>query len=109
MHFVNVTLPWKLEINSDFQYNLRQKTELFTGNNNVFLWNAYFGRHLLKNDKAIIKIQGYDLLNQNKGYSRSINSNILTERSYQTLRRYFVLAFTWNFSKSAAGTQPAGQ
>jgi hypothetical protein len=107
--FVNVTLPWKLEINSDFQYNLRQKTELFTGNNNVFLWNAYFGRHFLKNDKALLRIQGYDLLNQNKGYSRSINSNILTERSYQTLRRYFVLAFTWNFSKSAAGTQPAGQ
>lgn len=107
--FVNITLPWKLEVNSDFQFNIRQKTDLFTGNNNVFLWNAYFGRHFLKNDKALLRIQGYDILNQNKGYSRSINSNTLTERNYETLRRYFVLAFTWNFSKSAAGTQPAGQ
>ena len=102
--FVNVTLPWKLEINSDFQFSLRQKTDLFTGNNNVFLWNAYFGRHFLKNDKALLRIQDYDILNQNKGYSRSINSNVLTERNYQTLRRYFVLAFTWNFSKTPRHT-----
>ncbi|TKK68350.1 hypothetical protein FC093_11780 [Ilyomonas limi] len=105
----NITLPWKLEINTDLQVNLRQKTPSFTENNNVFLWNAYIGRRLLKNDKAIIKIQGYDILNQNKGYSRSINTNITTERNYETIRRYFVLAFTWNFSKSAMDAQPAAQ
>ncbi len=105
----NVTLPWKLEINSDIQYSLRQKTALFTENNNVFLWNAFIGRYFLKNDKAILKIQGYDMLNQNKGYNRSINSNILTQRTYENIRRYVVLAFTWNFSKSAAGAQPEAQ
>ncbi len=99
----NVTLPGKFEINSDVDYDLRQKTNVFTTNNNVFLWNAYIGRHLLKNDKAIIKITGNDLLNQNKGYDRNISSSTLTERNYQTIRRYFTLAFTWNFSKSAAG------
>ena len=101
--YANVTLPWKLEINSDISYNLRQKTAVFSTNNNVFLWNGYFGKRFLKNDKAIIKIQANDILNQNKGFNRDISSNTITERNYQTIRRYFMLAFTWNFSKTAAG------
>ena len=99
----NVQLPWKMEVNADGNYNLRQKTDVFTTNNNVFLLNAYIGRHLLKNDKAIIKITANDILNQNQGFSRDVRSNTLTERNYQTIRRYFMLAFTWNFTKSAAG------
>ena len=100
----NFTLPWKLELNTDINYSLRQKTAVFSTNNNVFLWNGYFGKRFLKNDKAIIKLQANDILNQNKGFDRNIYSNIVTERSYQTIRRYFMLAFTWNFSKTAAGT-----
>ncbi len=99
----NVSLPWHLVINTDFDYNIRQKTNVFTTNNNVFLWNAYFGRRLLKNDKAIIKITANDILNENKGFTRNINSNTLTQQSYTTLRRYFMLAFTWNFSKTPGG------
>lgn len=101
---VNITLLKKFEINSNVDYNLRQKTDVFTTNNNVFLWNAYIGRRLLKNDKAIIKITANDLLNQNKGYDRNIGSNTQTERNYQIIRRYFTLAFTWNFTKMGAGT-----
>ncbi len=100
----NLVILKKWEVNTDINYDLRQKTDVFTSDNDVFLWNAYIGRRLLKNDKAIIKITANDILNQNKGYSRDVNSNILTERSYQTLRRYFMLAFTWNFSKNPGGT-----
>ena len=105
----NVSLPWHLVINTDFDYNIRQKTNVFTTNNNVFLWNAYFGRRLLKNDKAIIKITANDILNENKGFTRNINSNTLTQQSYTTLRRYFMLAFTWNFSKTPGGTTSSNQ
>ncbi len=103
----NVQLPWKMEVNTDINYNLRQKTNVFTSNNDVFLWNAYIGRKLLKNDKAIIKITANDILNQNKGISRDVSSNTVTQRNYQTIRRYFMLAFTWNFNKSAAGATPS--
>jgi hypothetical protein len=85
----------------------RQRTNLFTGNNNVVLWNAYLGRKLFKNDKGMISIRANDILDQNIGYSRSINSNILSENTYQTLRRYFQLAFTFNFSKNPGGAAPS--
>ncbi len=100
---LNITLPWKFELNSDVDWNLRQKTDLFTNNNNVFLWNGYIGRKFLKNDKAMLRLNTYDILNQNKGFNRYINTNVIRENSYQTLRRYFTLSFVWNFSKTPAG------
>jgi hypothetical protein len=107
-HNLNVTvqLPWKFEINSEVQANLRQKTEVFDKNNNVVLWNGYLGRKLLKNDKAIIKIICHDILNQNQGYNRYINSNVLREDNYETIKRYFLISFVWNFSKNPAASNP---
>lgn len=101
----NYTLPWRLEINTDINAELRQKTSSFDNNNNVVVWNAYLGRKLFKNDKGLISIRGNDLLDQNKGFSRYIGSNVITENSYTTLRRYFTLNFTWNFSKTP-GSMP---
>ena len=95
-----VSLPWKMEVHTEVEATFRQKTELFSGNNNLVIWNAYIGRKLLKNDKAIIKISGNDILNQNRGYSRTINTTVLQEQNYQTISRYFLLSFVWNFSKN---------
>ena len=90
-------LPWKFELNNELQGSLQQKTALFDDNNNVLLWNAYFGKKFLRNDKAIIKIIAHDLLNQNIGYSRYISSNVIQETNYQSIARYFLLNFVWNF------------
>ena len=97
---LTLMLPWKLELNNELQGSLRQKTALFDHYNNVLLWNAYFGKRFLKNDKAIIKIVAHDILNQNIGYSRYISSNLIQETNYQTIARYFLLSFVWNFSKN---------
>jgi hypothetical protein len=102
----NVQLPAKFEINVDAEINLRQKTSVFDQDNNVYLLNGYIGRKILKNDKGIIKITGYDLLNQNKGYNRFISNNSIQERTFQVLQQYFMLNFTWNFAKTPAGMGP---
>ena len=97
---LTLMLPWKLELNNELQGSLRQKTALFSHNNNVLLWNAYFGKRFLKDDKAIIKIVAHDILNQNIGYSRYISSNVIQETNYQSIARYFLLSFVWNFSRN---------
>jgi hypothetical protein len=101
---INLTLPARLEFNTSVNANFREKLSANDQNNNVVLWNAYVGRKLLKNDKAMIRIEGYDILDQNRGFSRFMNANILTERTYETLSQYFMLAFVWNFSKTPAGS-----
>jgi hypothetical protein len=99
---LTLMLPWKFELNNELQGSLQQKTALFGGNNNILLWNAYFGKKILKNDKAILKIVAHDILNQNTGYSRYISSNVIQETNYQSIARYFLLGFIWNFSKNPA-------
>jgi hypothetical protein len=97
---LTIMLPWRFELNNELQGSLQQKTKSFNSNNNILLWSAYFGKRILKNDKAIIKIIAHDLLNQNIGYSRYISSNIIQETNYQSIARYFLLSFVWNFSKN---------
>ncbi|HEY9363032.1 MAG TPA: outer membrane beta-barrel protein [Chitinophagaceae bacterium] len=108
-HSLDLTLmlPWKFELNNELQGSLQQKTALLDGNNNILLWNAYFGKKFLKNDKAIIKIIAHDILNQNTGYSRYISSNVIQETNYQSIARYFLLSFVWNFSKNPATSKAA--
>jgi hypothetical protein len=99
---LTIMLLWKFELNDELQGSLQQKTALYDGNNNILLWNAYFRKKFLKNDKAIIKIIAHDILNQNTGYSRYISSNVIQETNYQSIARYFLLSFVWNFSKYPA-------
>jgi hypothetical protein len=101
-HNVDATvyLPFKFEINSSASFNLREKTQQFDKNNNAIRWNARIDRKMLKNDAGRVRFAVFDILDQNIGYYRNINSNFITERNYDTLRRYFMLSFIWNFNKN---------
>ncbi|WP_205511380.1 TonB-dependent receptor [Longitalea arenae] len=95
-----VFLPWKLEIGTNCNFNFRQKTSTFDRNNNSIRWNARLDRKLFKNNVARIRFSANDILDQNIGFNRNINSNFISERTYDTIRRYFMLTFIWNFSKN---------
>lgn len=97
-----VFLPWKLEIGTDISYTIRQRTKDFPDNNNVLRWNARLERKILKNDVGRIRFMAFDILDQNIGFNRNINSNFINERTYDTFRRYFMLSMIWNFSKNGA-------
>jgi hypothetical protein len=102
----DVYLPKKFQVHSDVDANFRQKTSVFDYNTNVVLWNAWFGKKLLKNDALLIKVVANDLLNQNIGFNRTVNSNFISQNTYSTIQRFYMLSVVWNFNK--AGT-PAPQ
>jgi hypothetical protein len=93
-------LPLKMQIHTDCDFIFRQKTSVFDNNNNVVLLNAWLGKKLLKGDAMLIKISVNDLFNQNIGFNRTVNSNFITENTYTTIQRYFMLSAVWNFTKS---------
>jgi hypothetical protein len=95
-----VFLPWKLEIGNSLNVNIRQKTSVFEKNNNVFRWNARIDRKLFKNDVVRLRFAANDILDQNIGFNRNINSNFISERTYDTIRRNFLLSLIWNFNKN---------
>lgn len=93
-----VYLPGKLELHTDGQFTMRQKTSVFTTNNNIFLWNGWIGKKLLKNKTLLVKLSVNDILNQNTGFSRYAGDNYITQNQYATIRRYGMLSAVWSFN-----------
>lgn len=102
----SVQLPKKIELGSNVDMMFRQKTPIFTSNNNVIKWNAYLEKKFLKKGQLAARFTVFDILNQNKGFSRSASGNIITQNSYSTIRRYAMLNIIWNFSHTPAGAPP---
>jgi hypothetical protein len=47
-----------------------------------------------------LKFGVYDILNLNRGYQRNFSSYSFSETYYETLKRFWLLTLTWNFSKN---------
>lgn len=95
----SIDLPLKISVGVNADINLRQKTPQFQTNNNVVLLNAAIEKKMLKKDQLVLRLSGNDLLNQNIGLNRYTGSNNITQTTYTTIRRYFMLSLVWNFTK----------
>ncbi|HEY5369772.1 MAG TPA: outer membrane beta-barrel family protein [Hanamia sp.] len=93
-------LPGKLEIGSNANFSFSPKLNALAEANNVILWNAYLEKKFLKNDVLTLRASINDILDQNKGYSRNVdtNNNAITEQRYLTFQRYGMLTLTYNFN-----------
>lgn len=96
----------KLEIGSDIDFNFRQKINAFDKNNDVILWNAFIEKKFMKNEALTLRASINDILNQNKGYDRSIQPNAVVERHYLTFQRYGLITLTWNFNNKGGAAAP---
>ncbi|MCC6761622.1 MAG: outer membrane beta-barrel protein [Chitinophagaceae bacterium] len=95
----NIDLPAKIVFNTDFDYNWRQRTSVFDQNNNAFIWNASIEKKIFKKKDVKMGFSVRDLLNQNIGFRRNISSNFVSERTYDVIRRYWMVTFSWSFNK----------
>lgn len=99
-------LPKKLYLATDFNYYI--STQYSDGYNaNVPLWNASVSKQVLKFNRGEIKISANDILDQNTGVSRSTTQNYIEDKRTNSLRRFFLLSFTFSLSKT--GLNNAGK
>jgi hypothetical protein len=100
-----VMLPCKLELNSNVNADLRQSIKAFdqSSNTNLVVWNAGISRKLFKNKLGKVGLYVNDILDDNKGFTRTINSNFITDDRYERVSRYFLLKFEWSFNKMPGG------
>jgi hypothetical protein len=94
-----VMLPGKLELNTNVNVNLQQQIDGFTQGTNIVVWNASLARKVFKDKSGKIIFSANDILDQNKGFDRTINSNFISEEHYSRISRYFLLKFEWTFNK----------
>jgi hypothetical protein len=96
-----VMLPGKLELSTNLNVDLRQRLPEFPDNINLTIWNASLARKIFKKKTGKIIFEANDILDQNKGINRIINSNFIQEDRFQRISRYFLLRFEWTFNKMA--------
>ncbi|MEO6136801.1 MAG: TonB-dependent receptor [Ginsengibacter sp.] len=105
----NFQLPGKIEFGTTVDFNFRQKINAFDNNNNVILWNAYIEKKFFKTDALTLRASINDILDQNKGYRRSIQPYAIEESNYLTFRRYGLITLTYNYNnKGGAGAPKEG-
>ncbi len=94
-----VFLPGKVEIASDLNYERAAGTASFGVPLEKSVLNSSISKKFLKTENLKMTIAGNDLFNQNRGFSRYVNENMLTQTSYITIQRYFMYSITWDFNK----------
>jgi hypothetical protein len=95
--YVKLFKNW--ELNTDIDANLQPKTAAFNKAANITVWNAELNRKFGKDKSLKVALIAHDILNQNIGFNRTINSNFINEERYDRLARYFLLNITWTFNK----------
>ncbi len=97
---VEFIIKKRFTISSDLNYNMRQKTETFNQNNNVFIWNADLDFKVFKKRTGVFSLHINDILNQNLGFQRFASAYSITQTRYNVIKRYWMLSFTWNFNSN---------
>ena len=100
-------MPKRFFFSTDFTYTINsQRAAGF--NTKVPIWNASISRQVLKFNRGEIKFRASDLLNRNIGINRSTNQNYIEDSRVKTLRRFFLLSFTYSLSKTGLNNAGAG-
>ena len=92
-------LPKGFLLASEFSY--RNNNQYTTGfNTKVPLWHASVSKQVLNFNRGELKLSARDILNENIGINRSANQNYIEDSRVNTLRRFFLLSFTYNLTKT---------
>ncbi|MBL0068388.1 MAG: TonB-dependent receptor family protein [Chitinophagaceae bacterium] len=102
-HEFGTSLDWEMPKGFFFatEFNYTVNSQRAAGfNTKVPLWNASLSKQMLKFNRGELKLAVRDLLNKNIGITRNTNNNYIEDSRVNTLRRYFMLSFTYSLSKT---------
>jgi hypothetical protein len=101
---LNVYLPGKLKLAANANYQYTAQTAIFSAPFERLLLNASLSKTFLKTENLKLSLAGNDLLNQNTGFTRSINSSLISQNTYTTIKGYFMLSLSYDFNHSLTAT-----
>lgn len=77
-----------------------------------WIWNVSLGKKFLKQNRAEIQLQAFDVLGTRKGYSLNVNDTYIQKSYANFMPRYVMLSFTYklqNYKSSSAMKERRGR
>ncbi|GAB3937395.1 outer membrane beta-barrel protein [Mucilaginibacter myungsuensis] len=100
-YYVNLNLytrlPYSFFIGEDGNYEYNTANQVFDRDFQQLLVKVYAGRNFFKEESLKVLLTCNDIFDQNRGYSRTGNTDSFVESRSLTIRRFFVLSLVWNF------------
>lgn len=91
-------LPFRFTLTSDVTYTAT--TGRATGYNQQFtLWNVALTRQFFKGDQGELRVQVFDLLNQNQSLIRNTTDSYIEDIQSRILHRYLLVSFVYHLRK----------
>ena len=75
-------------------------------NRDMVLWNGDLSKKVFKNKQGTIKLSVYDILKQNRSYTRTTTDNYREDLHSNTLGRFAMISFMYRFNSFSGGAQP---
>jgi outer membrane receptor protein involved in Fe transport len=99
----SIYLPHNFSIGEDGEYDFTAKTAALPQGHKRVLLNANIAKAFFKEKSLKITARVNDIFNQNNGFNRYATGGIITEERFTTIKRYFMLTLSYDFSKMTAG------
>lgn len=96
-------LPNKVKIQTSANYKYQEKTQSFAENFNRLIWNTTLTKSFMKEESLKLSLTGNDLLNQNTGFNRMATSNMISQNSFTTIKRYFMFSLSYDLNHIGGG------
>ena len=94
---------WESNVDHSFNSNLTGTSR------NLWRWNAAINFTFLKDDRGVLKLMAYDILNQNKRFvSLDVSQNTWARTSGRMMPQYFMATFTYNIRQVGGKKQKVG-
>jgi hypothetical protein len=94
----NINLPAHFMIQTDFDYTANTgRTDGY--NQNIAMWNASIQKYFLPKQQMLVKLQAFDLLNQQVSIERNVTANYIEDTRSNIIPQYFMLSLTYFLNK----------
>lgn len=101
---VRIDIPKGWIMRWEFDYTLNQG--LAAGvTRNIALLNGSLEKELFKKKNATLRLQAFDIFNQNINVNRSVSANFITDSRVNRLAQYFMVGFVYRLNRFK-GQQP---
>lgn len=110
-HNVNteIIVRWPRHIIWETQYNYSYNSSIPEGNpKEAIKWNGAVNITMLKDEKGVLRLAIYDILNQNNNVNVTARSNVVTVNQTNILPQYFLITFTYNMRAVGASKKVGG-